>query len=478
MLNSKEDITTYKSIPKRSRTQVFQPIALDLEIEHSDLSSSDLDSSPTTPDKAQKQLFPTQNNKSHEPNSQLAFPQESLKVTRWEDVDLIHTAKNTNEIDLPELYFSRHYDPKNEDTAASLIGESSKWVIDVDFPQMIKSGWIGWKSYYLYTITSQLLGEVFKVKRRFRHLEWLRNILLKTYPGINIPPLPEKQVFGNTTSNFLEKRRENMKKYLIILAKHPVLMNSEAFKLFLKCKDENFSSESQRLEDSSHVYHFDFLNLQDTIDKIKTKFENLFTSKITPVSQDLVNIDRELNYIEPYIKDLDFAFGGWIKAQNDSQKNFEAFNFNENPRFNQILEESHSFQVNFFAKLNNLSLEIKEEQMKIIGMQTALDSYKSLLKDYSEVESLIMKKIERSATDEDSSGRYIKEIEELKIQTNEMAERLGKIENTIKNEFVWYGKEREVHFQDSLIGIIESQRKRYKTESDFWLEKKHQVLKW
>jgi len=258
-----------------------------------------------------------------------------------------------------------------------------------------------------------------------------------------------------------------MKKYLIILSKHPVLMNSEAFKLFLKCKDENFSSESQRLEDSSHVYHFDFLNLQDTIDKIKTKFENLFISKITPVSQDLINIDRELNYIEPYIKDLDFAFGEWIKAQNNSQKIFESFNFNENPRFNQILQESHSFQVNFFAKLNQLSLEIKEEQMKIIGMQTALDSYKSLLKDYSEVESLIMKKIERSAADEDSSGRYIKEIEELKMQTNEMDERLVTIENTIKNEFAWYGKEREVHFQASLISIIESQRKRYKTESDF-----------
>lgn len=135
-------------------------------------------------------------------------------------------------------------------------------------------------------------------------------MLIKFYPGISVPPLPEKQILGNSTDFFLENRRQALKKYLNVLAKHPILVSSEAFILFLQCKDDKFANESQKFEDKNNVYHFDFLNLEDTYDKIQTKVNYIFSQKIIPVSQELVNIDRELNYIEPTISELNNLFSG------------------------------------------------------------------------------------------------------------------------------------------------------------------------
>lgn len=124
-----------------------------------------------------------------------------------------------------------------------------------------------------------------------------------------------------------------------------------------------------------------------------------------------------------------------------------------------------------------MSLEIREEKMRIDGMQTALDSYRNLLRDYSQIENLIKKKTERSTNDENLSARYNKEIKDLEEKTNELAENLQVVENNIRNEFAWFSKERESHLESALTSIIVSQRKRYKQESEFWLEKKHQVIR-
>jgi len=77
-------------------------------------------------------------------------------------------------------------------------------------------------------------GETQEVIRRYSDFEWLSNELIKFYPGIIIPPLPEKQSVGNLTNEFVESRRRALEKFLFRIAIHPDLGYSTFFIAFLQ----------------------------------------------------------------------------------------------------------------------------------------------------------------------------------------------------------------------------------------------------
>lgn len=96
-------------------------------------------------------------------------------------------------------------------------------------------------SYVTYTVTSRMSLPKYSsrgasVRRRFRDFVALAELLKVTHRGYFIPPRPEKNpVEGQRASDdFVELRRNALEKYLVQLAMHPAIAQSDELHVFLE----------------------------------------------------------------------------------------------------------------------------------------------------------------------------------------------------------------------------------------------------
>ncbi|DBA90824.1 hypothetical protein WJX77_010125 [Trebouxia sp. C0004] len=96
-------------------------------------------------------------------------------------------------------------------------------------------------SYVTYTVTSRMALPKYSsrgasVRRRFRDFVALAELLKVTHRGYFIPPRPEKNpVEGQRASDdFVEVRRNALEKYIIQLAMHPAIVQSDEMHVFLE----------------------------------------------------------------------------------------------------------------------------------------------------------------------------------------------------------------------------------------------------
>ena len=68
----------------------------------------------------------------------------------------------------------------------------------------------------------------------FHNFSWLHGCLVTKYGSVVvIPPIPESVLYGDLEDELIEKRRIGFQKFASRICRHPVLSNSEAWKLFL-----------------------------------------------------------------------------------------------------------------------------------------------------------------------------------------------------------------------------------------------------
>ncbi|KAK4518054.1 nuclear pore complex subunit [Mucor velutinosus] len=92
-------------------------------------------------------------------------------------------------------------------------------------------------AYVVYTIKT---AENKEARRRYSEFESFRRSLMNLYPTLLIPPIPEKHSLVNyTTQNIkddsaiIEKRKRMLERFLLRLAKHPILVKEHVFHRFL-----------------------------------------------------------------------------------------------------------------------------------------------------------------------------------------------------------------------------------------------------
>lgn len=84
------------------------------------------------------------------------------------------------------------------------------------------------------------------VVRRYSDFEWLAKELAKNFPGIIIPPVPDKQAVGRFQDEFVESRRRSLEKFLIRIAIHEDLGDAQAFHTFLNADDAELSIAKEK----------------------------------------------------------------------------------------------------------------------------------------------------------------------------------------------------------------------------------------
>ena len=110
--------------------------------------------------------------------------------------------------------------------------------------------------YIIYTVLGiDRLGS-FEIERRYNDFYILRELFVDRWPGCYIPPIPEKQSFGNTKNQFIEDRCFLLNMFLRQLARCPYLCESEEFYVFVRPTQSNIQRELMlipRLSPENHL---------------------------------------------------------------------------------------------------------------------------------------------------------------------------------------------------------------------------------
>ncbi|GAB6032425.1 hypothetical protein CHUAL_011063 [Chamberlinius hualienensis] len=159
--------------------------------------------------------------------------------------------------------------------------------ISVTDPQKIGDGMSAYMAYKVSTRTnlSYFKHKQFSTMRRFSDFLGLHDKLAEkhTHLGRLVPPAPEKSVVGMTKikiskesdqggSEFIEKRRYALQRFLRRCAIHPVLRVDPDFREFLECEGELPRATSTSALSSAGVLRL-FNRMGDTVSKIAYKME-------------------------------------------------------------------------------------------------------------------------------------------------------------------------------------------------------------
>lgn len=87
----------------------------------------------------------------------------------------------------------------------------------------------------------------FEGLRRYNDFFNLWATLLQRWPGIFIPPIPPKKKVGNKVERFLSERMLFLSRFLKTISKNYYLLNSEEFKIFSWCPQNEIENRLKNL---------------------------------------------------------------------------------------------------------------------------------------------------------------------------------------------------------------------------------------
>ncbi|KAI9497540.1 hypothetical protein BDB00DRAFT_805002 [Zychaea mexicana] len=155
-------------------------------------------------------------------------------------------------------------------------------------------------------------------RRRFQDFVWLYNVLYTHYPACFVPPLPDKHrmeyVKGDRFgSDFVERRRISLQRFLQRIARHPILRRSEFFVKFLESSDFNDASARALREGQETV-----------IDTIGDSLLNAFV-KIRKRDEHFVQMRERTDRLEENLNLLEKTLARTNKRTDELSHDYDEF---------------------------------------------------------------------------------------------------------------------------------------------------------
>lgn len=97
--------------------------------------------------------------------------------------------------------------------------------------------------FIVYTCNGILMRTRFEIYRRYSDFATLRESLCERFPGLYVPPIPGKKVYGNTKNSFVEERCFLLNMFLKQLSRCPYLVESQEFEIFVRPKTNSLQRE-------------------------------------------------------------------------------------------------------------------------------------------------------------------------------------------------------------------------------------------
>ena len=239
--------------------------------------------------------------------------------------------------------------------------------IAISEPEEMDGGIIYGK-YIIYKVTTDPFG--WNVKRRYSDFDWLRQLLIKFYPGFNIPPLPKKNASSKRfETDFVIKRMKFLELFINKVMENESFKANEFIYAFLNYNDRNkyeakmkeFSSinPSNYVEDYKTLDGKAIISLDEGNEKYFRNIAKFFSLQETVLRKLNGNLKLFYNHLNDAIKSL-----------ADVEQNFEVLH---------LLNTKVLMKENITKSYEELSLFLKNWK-KILIKQNIL--VKNQIKDF------------------------------------------------------------------------------------------------
>lgn len=193
-------------------------------------------------------------------------------------------------------------------------GSPSASLIQVTVSEPVKQGegMNAYISYKISTVTTrpQFSTGSFSVIRRYSDFVWLHGALYALYPGVVVPPLPEKLLVGRFSPEFIESRRRALQLFLQRCCMHPELQHSAHLTTFLEASEDalnSFKSDPRNAAHGKGAKGALFQWIDDTVSSISS------TLVAAPVNLEKTPADVEVDDMMAYIDALEPIMAGLHK---------------------------------------------------------------------------------------------------------------------------------------------------------------------
>eukprot|EP00644_Phytophthora_capsici_P011304 jgi/Phyca11/506259/fgenesh2_kg.PHYCAscaffold_18_\ len=136
------------------------------------------------------------------------------------------------------------YDLNSSTASSAREGPAANIQVTVSEPVKQGEGMNAYISYKISTNTTrpQFSKSSFSVIRRYSDFVWIHGHLSAMYPGVVVPPLPEKLLVGRFSPEFIESRRRALQLFLHRCCLHPELQHSEHLTTFLEASEDQLQA--------------------------------------------------------------------------------------------------------------------------------------------------------------------------------------------------------------------------------------------
>lgn len=341
-------------------------------------------------------------------------------------------------------------------------------------------------SYTTYAVRIEpKIEEVKFVRRRYSDFVWLRTWLSKAFPGIFIPPLPPKSVFGKMKRRFIEERRLKLQGFMLrLIARHPFIMHSLPFQLFISKHSNTFEKQkrdvhklvnSQTASDLTKMYQSVFQNLSDV------EFPKDPTDRVLRLKDYLTTSGKQVGVL---LESSGTIADRWADIVNNSSKVTEAFKSlskvekgyaqrPDPPRMDVVGKfEKWTGVVNHKPRQwSSLVVEIfKSEKLDIEAMMEVVKFWEGLKKKLTRDEERVTKyaKIEGGLNDKQKTS--MKKDEATLSNTKELFSTVTKI--LFESELLHYWKKKMGKFNTQVQSFFKSQLETSNQLATVWQEMK------
>lgn len=145
----------------------------------------------------------------------------------------------------------------------------------------------------------------FSVVRRYNDFVWLSEQLAISSPGSIVPALPEKQVIGKFTPDFVESRRRSLERFITRVASHPQLVFSPRFVAFLQADDQTLNSVKNECKLEKKKNSKDPMEWFASLTVTKTDLEKTSADlRFEEISQYLNGVEAQMDKVSKSVTSL------------------------------------------------------------------------------------------------------------------------------------------------------------------------------
>ncbi|KAJ1433311.1 Vps5 C terminal like-domain-containing protein [Ochromonadaceae sp. CCMP2298] len=178
------------------------------------------------------------------------------------------------------------------------------------------------------------------VVRRYNDFTWLSEQLSFDFPGVIVPPLPDKQSMGRLTDEFVESRRRALEKFLQRVAAHAELGYSAQFMAFLQADESGLNAvkkEAKTVKARASTVATSWL---DSMTTAKPELEKSAADiKIEEIVQYVSLLEKQLTNVTKYADNLVKRSRETSLAFYDFAQGFNALGMSEGESVGPALSE-------------------------------------------------------------------------------------------------------------------------------------------